>query len=128
MKAHFFLCPICGNVIIKLVDSGVIPVCCDRPMVELKPNTTEGSSDHHLPVVKTAPDKGTLIVEIGDKPHPATTQHHIMFIWLETEEGGEIRWLDDPTAPACAVFAAPASPVTAVYAYCNIHGLWKTSL
>lgn len=127
MKTHFFLCTICGNVIVKLVDSGVTPVCCGSSMVELEPNTTEASFDHHIPVIKSAPD-GALVVEIGEFPHPATTQHHIMFIWLETEEGGEIRWLDDPTAPAMAVFPAPAAPVTAVYAYCNIHGLWKLTV
>lgn len=126
MKTKFFFCPICGNVVMKVVDSGVVPVCCGKSMVELEANGIEGFFDHHLPTIKKVPG-GTMIVEIGEKPHPSTDEHHIVFIWMEIEDGGQFRYVK-PGAPARAIFLAPASPVKAIYAYCNVHGLWKTEL
>ena len=39
----FYRCRHCGNVIVKVVDSGVPVVCCGEVMEELKPNTTDGA-------------------------------------------------------------------------------------
>ena len=52
MTTRFFLCKRCGNVIIKIVDSGVVPVCCGEEMVELRPNRTDVGMEKHVPVVE----------------------------------------------------------------------------
>ena len=128
MKTHFFLCPICGNVIVKVEDSGVIPFCCGHEMVELQPGISdEASSEKHIPTFERR-DDCTVVVRVGALPHPMTDLHHICFIWLETVHGGQIRYLtcnSVHTDEARAEFCTCKDPVTAVYEYCNIHGLWK---
>lgn len=122
MAVKFFKCPICGNVAMKVVDSGVSLVCCGRKMEELEPNTVDASGEKHVPVV-TRMDDCTLKVEVGSVPHPMEPEHHIAFIYVETENGG-IR-IDLKDKPEAEVSVCHARPV-AVYEYCNLHGLWKT--
>ncbi len=124
MKVKFFKCNHCGNVIIKVVDSKVPVVCCGEKMVELVANTEEASVEKHLPVV-TRIDDCNLKVEVGSVAHPMLPEHHIAFIYLETENGGmRIDLKDKPEATFCICADKPI----AVYEYCNLHGLWKTVL
>lgn len=115
----------CGNVVVKTVDSGVPLVCCGETMEELAPNTVDGLGEKHLPVV-TRPDECTVEVRVGSIPHPMLPEHSIRFIYLETENGGQIRFLQTPF-PAIATFCGCKDRVVAVYEYCNLHGLWKTT-
>lgn len=124
MKVKFFKCNHCGNVIIKVVDSKVPVVCCGEKMVELVANTEEASVEKHLPVV-TRIDDCNLKVEVGSLAHPMLPEHHIAFIYLETENGGmRIDLKDKPEAIFCTCSDKPI----VVYEYCNLHGLWKTVL
>lgn len=122
MKTSFYFCPICGNVILRVINSGVTPVCCNQPMLELKPNTIDASQEKHVPVI-THLGKGHYRVTIGSEPHPMTEEHHIQFIYLATEHGGQLRYLS-VGSPATADFIDCEDKITGVYAYCNLHGLW----
>lgn len=126
MKTRFYLCTVCGNVVLKAVDSGVDMSCCGKEMVELIPSETEGMGEKHLPVVEFKKDD-MVKVKIGSVAHPMTVEHHIVFIYLETEHGGQLRYLE-PGKPAEAVFCLGKCRLVAVYAYCNIHGFWKTEV
>lgn len=126
MAVKFYKCPHCGNVIVKFVDSGVVPVCCGAPMQELNPRAQDGAAEKHVPQV-TKVDDCTIKVEVGSVPHPMTPEHHISFIYAETQNGGQLVQLD-PAAPAVAEFCTCKSPVVAVYEYCNLHGLWVKEL
>ena len=126
MATKFFLCTRCGNVIIKFVDSGVDVVCCGAQMQELVPATSDSGMEKHLPVVEMG-ENGTIRVKVGSQPHPMTPEHHISFIYLETEHGGQVKYLMPDEAPE-AVFCGCKDKPVAVYEYCNIHGLWKTEL
>lgn len=125
MKARFYLCKVCGNVIVKLIDSGVTPVCCGESMVELKPNEKDGPKEKHLPVCTTCQD-GTLTVTIGSEAHPMTADHWIQFIVVETKRGAQISYLKPGCKPRAKFLINPCDKLTAVYAYCNIHGLWMS--
>ena len=122
MATKFFFCKHCGNVVVKFVDSGVTPVCCGETMVELKANSFDGVDEKHLPVIEKVNDC-TVRVRVGSTLHPAELQHHIVFIYLETLSGGQLRMLD-PTGKPEAFFCGCKDKITAVYSYCNIHGLW----
>ena len=52
MEVKFYRCPHCGNIIVKVKDSGVPVVCCGAPMQELVPNTGDGAGEKHVPVYK----------------------------------------------------------------------------
>ena len=51
MEAKFYKCPICGNVFAVIEDSGVVPVCCGKPMLHLNAMQTDGAAEKHVPVV-----------------------------------------------------------------------------
>ena len=124
MATKFYKCRHCGNVVEKVVDSGIKVVCCGEEMQELIPNTTDASGEKHVPVVKNL-GNGKLKVEVGSVAHPMTEEHHIVFIYVETERGGiRINLKDKPKAEVCVC----NEKVVAVYEYCNLHGLWKASL
>lgn len=126
MATQFYLCTTCGNLIVKFVNGGPVPVCCGHEMVRLHPNTIDGVSEKHLPVVHHL-DAHTIEVTVGTLPHPMEGRHHICFICLETEHGIQVRWLDNDSA-ATVIFTLGNEKPVAVYAYCNIHGLWKTEI
>ncbi len=125
MKTKFYYCPKCGNVILKTVDSGVTPSCCGETMVELTPNTADGKTEYHVPVTKLL-TPCSLKVCVGKEPHPMTKEHNIRFIYAETECSGQIKYLC-PGEATEVIFSLTEYP-KAVYAYCNLHGLWKTDL
>ncbi len=124
MQVTFYHCPVCGNLVLMLLPSGVTPVCCNQEMEVLEPNTTEASTEKHLPVV--ACTKEGTYVTVGSEPHPMTEAHHIQLIILVTTRGIHIRHLSATDAPE-AHFSGCCKPLTA-YAYCNLHGLWRTDL
>lgn len=124
MATKFYKCEMCGNVVVKLVDSKVPLVCCGQKMQELIPNTVDASGEKHVPVV-TRLDGNMIKVEVGSVAHPMTDEHHIAFIYVETEDGGiKVDLKDKPEA----IIALGSSKPIAVYEYCNLHGLWKTEL
>jgi len=124
MATKFYKCAHCGNVIEKVVDSGVPVVCCGQKMEELIPNTVDASGEKHVPVV-TWLDEHRIKVEVGSVHHPMLPEHHIAFVYVETENGGIRVNLKD--TPVAEVYVGDTKPV-AVYEYCNLHGLWKTDL
>ena len=124
MATKFFKCNHCGNVIGKVVDAGVPVMCCGEKMVELVPNTVDASGEKHLPVV-TILDNNSIKVEVGSVHHPMLPEHHISFVYVETENGGiQVNLKDKPEA----VVWLGEEKAIAVYEYCNLHGLWKTEL
>ena len=124
MATKFYKCRHCGNVIVKFVDSKVPVVCCGEKMEELVPNTVDASGEKHVPVV-TRIDDCIIRIDVGSVPHPMLPEHHIAFIYVETENGGiRVDLTDKPEAQVCTCNSKPV----AVYEYCNLHGLWKTEL
>ncbi len=125
MKARFFYCRICGNLVVKLIDSGVTPVCCSTDMIELQANEIEGAGEKHLPVTACC-TKGKVNVAVGSILHPMTKDHFIQFIAIETKFGGQIRYLSPDDDPIAEFDLAPGDKPLVIYAYCNIHGLWMS--
>ena len=124
MATKFYKCSRCGNVVEKVVDNKVPVFCCGQKMEELVPNTVEASGEKHIPVVADLGD-GRLKIEVGSVHHPMLEEHHIAFVYVETENGGiRVNLKDEPVAE---VYVGNTKPV-AVYEYCNLHGLWKVEL
>lgn len=126
MATKFYKCNHCGNVIEKSVDSGVPVVCCGHKMEELVANTVDASQEKHVPVV-TKVDDCKIKIQVGSVEHPMIEEHHIAFIYVETENGGMHISLKVNGKPE-AVFCTCNDKPVAVYEYCNLHGLWKTAL
>jgi len=122
---RFFICKHCGNLTGLIDDKGAPMVCCGEKMTELVPNTVEASAEKHLPVATVSGN--ALTVQVGGTLHPMEDAHHIAFVYVETEGGGQRKCLKPGAEPALEFCFAKDKPI-AVYAYCNLHGLWKTEI
>lgn len=126
MKDHkFYICEHCGNIIGKINDSGVPVVCCGQKMTEIVPGTVDASLEKHVPVVTY--DGGVVTVNVGSVAHPMTEEHSITWVYLQTNRGGQRKNLTPGDAPTVSFALKDEEPV-AVFAYCNLHGLWKTEI
>lgn len=125
MKTTFYICRHCGNLARMIHDAGVPMMCCGQKMDELLPNTVEASGEKHLPAVTV--EDGAVHVNVGSINHPMIPEHYIEWIYIQTENGGHLKSLkpgDDPSASVCL----GDDKLLAVYAYCNLHGLWMTEV
>ncbi|MGI6072148.1 MAG: desulfoferrodoxin family protein [Lachnospiraceae bacterium] len=125
MKTKFYICRICGNLIRMINDTGVPVVCCGQKMEALAPNTVDASGEKHLPVATV--ENGTVNVNVSSVDHPMIPEHFIEWIYVQTENGGQLRELKPGDAPR-ASFCLGDEKAVAVYAYCNLHDLWMTEL
>ena len=125
MKNKFYICERCGNIVGMVHDSGVNPVCCGQKMTALEAGVVEASHEKHIPVVTV--DGNTVSVAVGSIEHPMAEEHSILWIYLETDKGGQRKSLEVGKPPV-ATFALTDEKPVAVYAYCNLHGLWKADV
>ena len=121
----FKICRHCGNLVEMIEDKKVPVMCCGQKMETLEPNTVEASGEKHVPVV-TVKDN-VVEVNVGSVNHPMMPEHFIQWVFLETEHGVQRKTLLPGEAPVAKFTLVDDKPV-AVYAYCNLHGLWKTEI
>ena len=106
-----------------------LPDCC-RPFEPLSPNTAEtpaAAGEKHLPVVETNGQKVT--VKVGSIFHPMTEEHNIGWVSLSTKNGRTYRAQMAPgQEPAVHFTLEEGDAPQAAYAFCNLHGFWKTTV
>ena len=124
-KAKFYVCKHCGNVAGLVVDKGVPLGCCGEKMSELVANTVDASREKHVPSVSK--EAGKIVVKVGDIAHPMEEKHFIEFVYVEAKNSGQKKKLSPSDEPTATFTFVDDEPV-AVYAYCNIHGLWVTQI
>ena len=122
---RFYICEHCGNLIGMIHDAGVPMMCCGQKMTKLEAGAVEASLEKHIPVVSV---EGNIVkVSVGSVEHPMTEEHSIFWVYLQTDIGGQRKCLEVGKAAAATFAIADEKPV-AVYAYCNLHGLWKADI
>lgn len=89
----------------------------------LEPNTTDAATEKHVPVVEVQNEGRLIHVTVGSTAHPMEDAHYIEWIALETDDRLEMHWLKPGQTPV--VFFPGGAKSGTVYAYCNLHGLWK---
>jgi len=152
-KGLFYQCRKCGNIAALLKPSGVALSCCGEEMVLLAANSTDASKEKHVPQVSL--ENGRIKVSVGSVIHPMADEHYIEWIALVTDDREEFAYLkpgkepsavspnhinydrepytgeNDEIVPNCEgspcnfVLPKGAEGKVVVYAYCNLHGLWK---
>ncbi len=123
MKQKYFVCEHCGNIVEMVKDQGVPIVCCGQKMTELVPNTTDAAGEKHVPVYKVR--DGIVHVAVGAVGHPMVEEHSIEWVSIQTKAGGQRKSLKVGEPPEVRFALCEGDEVEAVYAYCNLHGLWK---
>lgn len=124
-EAKFYVCETCGNLVGMINESGVNMMCCGKKMTLIEPGTVEASKEKHIPVATV--EGNTVKVNVGSVDHPMTEEHLIEWVYLQTCRGGQRKCLKAGDAPTVTFSLCDEKPV-AVYAYCNLHGLWKVEL
>lgn len=123
MEQKFYICKHCKQIIAVVKETGAPLVCCGEPMKELIPGTTDAAVEKHVPQFEVK--DGKVFVKVGSVEHPMTEAHYIEWISIQTNLGNQRKVLK-PTDKPEAVFALlDGEKVEAVYAYCNLHSLWK---
>ena len=98
-------------------------MCCGEAMKELVPNTTDAAGEKHVPVYKV---NGNIVeVNVGSVAHPMTEEHLIEWVSLQTEQGNQRKVLKAGQEPKVCFALCEGDKVKNVFAYCNLHGLWK---
>ncbi len=119
----YYICERCGNIVAMVRDAGVPIMCCGQKMKELIPGTTDAAQEKHVPVYKVEGSKVT--VTVGSVEHPMLDNHYIEWVALETAQGTQRKALKPGEKPQVCFALAEGDEVKAVYAYCNLHSLWK---
>lgn len=121
----FYICEHCGNLIGMINDSGVPIICCGQKMTKLEAGVIDASHEKHVPVASVRDN--VVNVKIGKVEHPMIKEHSILWVYLQTDKGGSRKCLGAGSAPEVNFSLHDEKPL-AVYAYCNLHGLWKAEI
>ncbi len=121
--AKFYICKNCGNIIEMVKDKCPAITCCGEKVTELVPGTSDGAKEKHVPVCKVEGNKVTVVV--GEVAHPMTEAHLIEWIAIETTQGIQRKNLTADDKPEAEFLLTDGDTVKEVYAYCNLHGLYK---
>ncbi|MCR1839093.1 desulfoferrodoxin family protein [Murimonas intestini] len=125
-EPKFYACGKCG-VVIEEIHGGKTSYSCDGiELTELSANTSEGAHEKHLPVVERSGNKVT--VKVGSVFHPMSEEHSIEWIYLKTKKGCQRINLKSSDEPAAEFILTDGDEPEAAYAYCNLHGFWKTEI
>lgn len=123
MKQKFLRCNKCGNMVAVVKESGVPVMCCGEAMKEIIAGEVEASTEKHIPVYKVEGNK--VHVTVGEVEHPMQEEHYIEWISIQTKFGNQRKVLEPGQKPEVCFSICEGDEVEVVYAYCNLHGLWK---
>lgn len=123
MEMKFYRCPVCGQIIALVKATGSPVVCCGQPMQEMIPCSTDAALEKHVPVYEVK--NGKVHVKVGSVAHPMLEEHYIEWVSLQTKFGNQRKALTPGSAPEVCFSICEGDEVEAVYAYCNLHSLWK---
>ena len=123
MEMKFYRCSHCGQIIAIVKETGVPVICCGEPMTEVIPGTTDASLEKHVPFVNV--QGNTVHISVGSAAHPMLPEHYIEWVAIQTKLGNQRKQLSPGDEPKACFSICDGDEVEAVYAYCNLHSLWK---
>jgi superoxide reductase len=122
-EVKIYKCPVCGNIV-ELIEGDIKRTkCCGQEMELLVANTVDAAVEKHVPVYEVVDNE--LVVTVGEVEHPMSEEHYIMWVLLVTDNRSyrvELKPNDKP------VIKLPYVDNSTLYAYCNLHGLWKNEI
>ncbi len=96
-----------------------------KPFDILEPNTSDGAAEKHAPVIET--NGNHVTVKVGNVFHPMSEEHSITWVCLYTNADCIMRVnLGRDCEPVAHFTLEDGDSPKAAYAYCNLHGFWKT--
>lgn len=126
MEQKFYECEKCGFVVGVITGDVKEMTCNGEKMKELTANTTDAAQEKHIPVVEVKGNR--IFVTVGSVMHPMTEEHSISWVYLRTSEGGHRKSLMEGKEPKVEFLLTEQEKALEVFAYCNLHGLWKKEI
>ena len=153
----FYRCQICGNLVALIHEGDGELVCCGQPMTRLVANSVDASKEKHVPVVNKENGKMDVTVGSAAHPMTAehfiewiafVSEKKIELVYLKPGMEPKAQFLsplvpekvkiihvaegecDVPNcegSPCNFSTSEPAGDGGTVFAYCNLHGLWKAN-
>ena len=124
MEMRFYKCRHCGQIVAIVKKTNAKLVCCGDEMEEILPASVDASFEKHVPVYKV---EGNIVtVRVGSVDHPMIPEHYIEWVALETKFGNQRKKLNPNDKPVVQFALVDGDEVVAAYAYCNLHGLWRS--
>ena len=123
MEMKFYQCPKCGQIVAVVKKTGAPLVCCGEQMKVLAAGETDAAVEKHVPVFTV--EGNTVHVTVGSAEHPMLPEHYIEWIAIQTKFGNQRKALTPGSEPKACFSLCEGDSVEAVYAYCNLHSLWK---
>lgn len=117
---HVYGCPEEKRVWIGLGDMADTIVMNGITWTALQAGSVDAAKEKHVPAVTR--QGSMLTVTVGSVIHPMEEKHYIEWIALVTADRADIRYLKPGEEPKAAFTVQGPGEV---YAYCNLHGLWK---
>lgn len=114
-KIHFYVCPICGNILCS-VGQGTFS-CCGITLLEQE---AEKCDESHSIQLETVDDEYHVMID-----HPMSKEHYVSFISYVTSDGVEITKLY-PEQDISVRFRKKGHGI--IYAYCNRHGMFQMQM
>lgn len=112
LRAKFYVCPVCGNVIYSIGDSVIS--CCGITLPALE---AEIPDDNHKINIEAVEDEKFVVIK-----HPMEKNHYISFITYVTSDRVQMVKLY-PEGNAESRFQLRGHGI--LYWYCNHHGFYK---
>lgn len=110
LRGHFYVCPICGNVIFAAGEGAYS--CCG---VTLPPLEAEAEDDAHAIHLEQVENEQYLTVD-----HPMTKEHYLSFAaWVTGDRVQLVKWYPEQNAETRFQLRGHGM----LYVYCNRHGL-----
>lgn len=91
----------------------------------LEANAVDAATEKHVPAVEIQHDGRLIQVTVGSTEHPMDADHYIQWVALEAGDRLEVHHLKPGQSPV--TFFPGGEKAGTVYAYCNLHGLWKAT-
>lgn len=126
MEQRFYICRHCNKIVALVKDSKVPLMCCGAKMEELIPGSTDAATEKHVPVCTVEGNRA--VVTVGEAEHPMTDEHYIEWVSIQTKQGNQRKPLAPGQKPTVCFALCEGDQVEAVYAYCNLHSLWKAEI
>ena len=123
MQQKFLICERCGNMVAVVKEKGGTVTCCGQKMTEIIPGTSDGAKEKHVPTYTVEGNK--VLVTVGAVEHPMLPEHYIEWISIQTNKGNQRKALQPGEPPKACFSLCEGETVEAVYAYCNLHSLFK---
>ena len=118
-----FKCKKCGNIVEVIKEKGGTLTCCNESMEEVQINLEDQVKEKHVPYCDIQTD--SVYIRIGEVEHPMNEEHYIEWIYVEYGDSIVKHIFKPGMIPEVTVDYEEGMKV---YAYCNLHGLWKKEL